>query len=143
MVGWQQWMMTSRLTWTQSFILLHAYDTFCHQLCVHIIIFGCCWLCSYCMLVVLWRMYQIWWGSALSSNFSTLYSFKTQLFSWSSLEICGNLWKWLSAYLLNRHQRVQIGDAISEVLPIILSGITSLGFINLWLWNNWLSCAWQ
>ena len=36
-----------------------------------------------------------------------------------SLGIQGNLWKWFSAYLRNRYQ---IGDAISEVLPIV-SGV--------------------
>jgi len=32
------------------------------------------------------------------------------------------LWKWFSTYLSNRQQCVQVGDAISEVLPV-LSGV--------------------
>ena len=36
-----------------------------------------------------------------------------------SLGIRGSLWKWFSTYLSNRQQRVRVGDAISEVLPVL------------------------
>jgi len=36
-----------------------------------------------------------------------------------SLGICGSLRKWFSSYLGNRQQCVRVGDAISEVLPVL------------------------